>query len=72
MSVSANERIKLTATYLDTAAGGLFTTDVVAPLVAVVFGTAGPVSGPSALTLGSALRSSRMRAARFISPPARS
>jgi hypothetical protein len=45
-----NERTKLTATYLNTAAGGLFTAGVVAPLVAAVFGLG---TGPhlSALTL---------------------
>ena len=51
MSVIANERTKLTAAYLNTAAGGLFTAGVVAPLVAAVFGIAGPIGGASALTL---------------------
>ena len=45
------ERVKLTAAYLNTAAGRFFTTGVVAPLAAVVFGVAGPSGGPSALTL---------------------
>ena len=46
-----NERIKLTAGYLNTAAGGMFTAGVIAPLVAAVFGVAGPSGGPGALTL---------------------
>ncbi|MDO9428408.1 MAG: hypothetical protein Q7T93_16450 [Methylobacterium sp.] len=46
------ERVKLTATYLNTAAGGLFTTGVVAPLAAAVFGLTGAASGLTALTLG--------------------
>ena len=51
MSLIPNERTKLTAAYLNTAAGGLFTAGVVAPLVAVVFGISGPTGIPSALTL---------------------
>lgn len=50
MSLIANERTKLTATYLNTAAGGLFTAGVVAPLVAAVFGI-GPAGEAGALTL---------------------
>lgn len=38
MSLIPNERTKLTAAYLNTAANGLFTAGVVAPLVAAVFG----------------------------------
>ncbi|GJE58982.1 hypothetical protein [Methylobacterium trifolii] len=45
------ERIKLTANDLNTAAGGLFTAGVVAPLAAAVFGVTGPAGGLSALTL---------------------
>ena len=51
MSQIPNEQRKLTAAYLNTAAGGLFTAGVVAPLVAAVFGISGPSGGPSALTL---------------------
>lgn len=46
-----NERTKLTATYLNTAAGGLFTAGVVAPLVAAVFGLGNAAGNLSALTL---------------------
>ena len=48
MSLISNERIKLSAADLNTAAGGLFT--AVAPLVATVFGVSGR-SNLSALTL---------------------
>jgi hypothetical protein len=48
----AIERVKLTATYLNTAAGGLFTTGVVAPIAAAVFGVTGATGPLSALTLG--------------------
>ena len=51
MSLVSNEKVKLSAAYLNTAAGGLFTAGVVAPLVAVVFGIAGPANGAHALTL---------------------
>lgn len=51
MSLVANERIKLTAAYLNTGAGGLFTTGVVAPVVATVFGLTGPGMPVSVLTL---------------------
>lgn len=47
----ANERTKLTATYLNTAAGGLFTAGVVAPLVAAVFGLGAAAGNLRALTL---------------------
>ncbi|TXM88777.1 hypothetical protein [Methylobacterium sp. WL116] len=50
MSLISNERIKLSAAYLNTAAGGLFTAGVVAALVATVFGVSGR-SNLSALTL---------------------
>lgn len=46
-----NERIKLTAAYLNTAAGGLFTAGVVAPLVAAVFSLGNAAGNLSALTL---------------------
>ena len=51
MSLVSNERIKLSAAYLNTAAGGLFTAGVVAPLVAVVFGITGSTNSVNALTL---------------------
>ena len=47
----AIERVKLTAAYLNTAAGGLFTTGVVAPFAAAVFGVTGAAGPLSALTL---------------------
>ena len=50
-SVDQVERVKLTAAYLNTAAGGLFTAGVVAPLAAAVFGITGPVGGLPALIL---------------------
>lgn len=52
----ANERTKLTATYLNTAGGGLFTAGVVAPLVAAVFGLGtGPHLSVLTLVLGIAI-----------------
>ena len=46
-----NERLKLTAAYLNAAAASAFTAGVIAPLAATVFGVTGP-SGPVApLTL---------------------
>lgn len=45
-----NERIKLTATWLNTISGGLMGAGVFAPLAAVVLGTA-----PNAIPLGAAL-----------------
>ncbi|BCM86274.1 hypothetical protein [Methylobacterium indicum] len=51
MSLIDKERTKLTATYLNTAAGGLFTAGVIAPVVAATFGVSGAAGGPSALTL---------------------
>ena len=50
MSLVSNERIKLSASYLNTAAGGLFTAGFVAPLAATVFGVSAQTS-LSALTL---------------------
>ncbi|KMO19533.1 hypothetical protein [Methylobacterium platani] len=52
MSLVTNERTKLTAAYLNTAAGSLFTAGVVAPIVAAVFGVTGPSGGVPTLTLG--------------------
>ncbi|WP_027170622.1 hypothetical protein [Methylobacterium sp. 10] len=51
------ERVKLTATYLNTAAGGLFTAGVVAPTAAAVFGVtaSGSHIGPLTLLLGVAI-----------------
>jgi hypothetical protein len=51
VSAIRNERTKLTATYLNTAAGGLFTAGVVAPLAAAVFGVTEAGGHISALTL---------------------
>ena len=51
MSLIHNERTKLTANYLNTAATGFFGAGVVAPLAAAVFGLAGPGSLISTLTL---------------------
>ena len=42
MSKIAEERTKLTANLLNTAATGVFITGVVAPLVAAYYGVAGP------------------------------
>ncbi len=52
MSLIHNERTKLTAAYLNTAASSFFGAGVVAPLAAAVFGLAGPGSPVSTLTLG--------------------
>lgn len=52
MSLIHNERAKLTATYLNTAAGGLFGAGFVAPIAAAVFGVAGPAGAVPTLTLG--------------------
>ena len=52
MSLIENERTKLTATYLNTAATGCLGAGVVAPLAAAVFGLAGPGLPISTLTLG--------------------
>ena len=52
MSLTHNERTKLTATYLNTAAGSLFTAGVVAPIAAAVFGVTGPAGHVPTLTLG--------------------
>jgi hypothetical protein len=52
MSLIHNERTKLTAAYLNTAATGFFGAGVVAPLAAAVFGLTGPGSPVSTLTLG--------------------
>ncbi len=51
MSLIHNERTKLTATYLNTAATGFLGAGVVAPLAAAVFGLTGPGSPVSTLTL---------------------
>lgn len=51
MSAVRAERTKLTAAYLNTIAGGLFTAGVVAPLAAATFGVAGAGGHISALTL---------------------
>ncbi len=51
MSQIDNERIKLTASYVNTMAGAFFTAGVVAPLAAAVFGLAGPGSPVPTLTL---------------------
>lgn len=47
----AIETVKLTAAYLNTATGGRFTTGVVAPFAAAVFGVTGAAGPLSALTL---------------------
>ena len=52
MTLVHNERTKLTAAYLNTAAGGLFGAGVVAPIAAAVFGVTGPVGHLPTLTLG--------------------
>lgn len=44
MGLIHNERTKLTATYLNTAATGFLGAGVVAPLAAAVFGLTGPGS----------------------------
>ncbi len=51
MSLIDNERTKLTATDLNTAAGGLFTAAVIAPVVAATFGVSGAAGSLFALTL---------------------
>ena len=51
MSLVRNERTKLTASYLNTAASGFFGAGVIAPLTAAVFGLTGPGSPVSTLTL---------------------
>ena len=51
MSLIHNERTKLTATYLNTAATGFLGAGVVAPIAAAVFGLTGPGSPVSTLTL---------------------
>ncbi len=51
MSLTHNERIKLTATYLNTAAGSCLTAGVIAPLAAAVFGLTGGAAPLSRLTL---------------------
>ena len=54
MSLTHNERVKLTAAYLNTAAGACLTAGVIAPLAAVVFGYvgAGVVASPLTLPIG--------------------
>ncbi len=44
MGKVADERTKLTANLLNTAATGVFVTGVVAPLIAAFYGIAGPAS----------------------------
>jgi hypothetical protein len=51
MSLVQNERTKLTANYLNTAASGFFGAGVIAPLAAAVFGLTGADSPVSTLTL---------------------
>jgi hypothetical protein len=51
VSLVYNERAKLTANYLNGAAGSFFAAGVVAPLAAAVFGLAGPGTPVSTLTL---------------------
>jgi hypothetical protein len=51
VSLVHNERTKLTANYLNTAATGFLGAGVVAPLAAAVFGLTGPGSPVSTLTL---------------------
>lgn len=46
-----NERVKLTAGYVDRMAGALFTAGVVAPAAAAVFGLTGAGTGLSTLTI---------------------
>lgn len=50
MSVVHNERIKLTASYLNTGAGACFAAGVVAPVAAVTFGYTGPSAPVAPLT----------------------
>lgn len=51
MGAVKTERIKLTAAYLNTMAGGFFTAGVAAPIAAAVFGISGPAGNLSALTV---------------------
>jgi hypothetical protein len=54
VSKVADERTKLTANLLNTAATGVFITGVVAPLIAAFYGVAGPAQvGPLWLALAS-------------------
>ena len=50
MSLTHNERVKLSATYLNTMAGTVLAAGVVAPVAAVTFGYAGPSAPVSTLT----------------------
>jgi hypothetical protein len=45
MSMIRNERLKLTANYLNTVAAAIMVTGVVAPLVALSYGLPGPTGG---------------------------
>ncbi|RVU21135.1 hypothetical protein [Methylobacterium oryzihabitans] len=51
MSLVHNERTKLTATYLNTAADGMVTAGVIAPLAAAAFGVSGASGHLPTLTL---------------------
>jgi hypothetical protein len=51
MSLVRNEQAKLTANYLNAAAGSFFAAGVVAPLAAAVFGLTGAGSPVGTLTL---------------------
>ncbi|WP_375458362.1 hypothetical protein [uncultured Enterovirga sp.] len=51
MSAVHNERVKLTAAYLNAAAAACFAAGVVAPLAAAVFGLTSGNAGLSTLTL---------------------
>lgn len=46
-----NQRIKLTANLLNTAASGMFITGVIAPIVAAVYGVPGPAQAPAWLVV---------------------
>ena len=50
MEALHNERVKLTASYLNTGAGAYFAAGVVAPVAAVTFGYAGASAPVSPLT----------------------
>ena len=50
MSLVHNERLKLTATYLNTGAGACFAAGVVAPIAALAFGYGNIQSNVSTLT----------------------
>jgi hypothetical protein len=50
VSLTHNERTKLTATYLNTMAGTVFAAGVVAPLAAATFGYSGATAPVSTLT----------------------